>query len=339
MAEKEAAFEEMKESSLVEYELSSKRILFFQAINLFALIVDFYFAHEYKNLDPLVFHVILYFMFLAFQCLKYFKKHYDNPTNIHYPEMLFDDELEKLCYRYERAEDKITCYKYKGKEIPAKYQDIYDNLKPIIARQHELRAISWYTMWMGTPKLSTPENEAVDFDGNESDATSEKIPKDDADKLIAESDSEDESDSEFSLTSDDDSDHDLEYLSSESESEFSDSDSDESEIIKYKKKIAVTKKKNEKLGALKDEHKADNAKLEDETKVIPTESKNESEQFSSKVGVSKKATADVENLTSVKNADIKNDPEILRLQLAEMKAENEKLKNSLEKLFATQNVV
>lgn len=96
---------------------------------------------------------------------------------------------------------------------------------------------------MGTPKLSTPENEAVDFDGNESDATSEKIPKDDADKLIAESDSEDESDSEFSLTSDDDSDHDLEYLSSESESEFSDSDSDESEIIKYKKKIAVTKKK------------------------------------------------------------------------------------------------
>uniref|UniRef100_A0A914YG51 Uncharacterized protein n=1 Tax=Panagrolaimus superbus TaxID=310955 RepID=A0A914YG51_9BILA len=212
--------------------------------------------------------------------------------------------------------------------VPAKYQEICDNLKPVIDRQNKLHAICWYLMWIGVPKVSAPGNQNNN-DNEDEKKSNEPTIKSDVDKLP---ESKVENESVFS-TSDDDSDM---VSDSDSDSDSSFSDFGENDIIKDNDKPSEMEKQNDDSLVLKGKSEQN---VEAQTNIITDNNEKANakptENFEE---ILIKAECNIKNQTSDKNSNIENNPENLQLQLAQMKAENEKLKNSLEKLFATQNI-
>uniref|UniRef100_A0A914QTQ8 Uncharacterized protein n=1 Tax=Panagrolaimus davidi TaxID=227884 RepID=A0A914QTQ8_9BILA len=222
---------------------------------------------------------------------------------------------------------KIDCYKFKGKDIPAKHQEKYDALKITFDEQCEIRFLCWLKTFICEPQTAVDEVEgnnvkAENANINAGGKSTEVVDT----ESVASSDSESESD--FSTDEDDSSDDDSDFTDS-----YSDKKSKSKIYVESVKENKIAETQNTPYAPANNIYNIDIKSFDDaEVKVATSVIKNEILKSQVEANVS------VEKINDTKNSEGENDLKQLECELAETKAEILKLKNSIEKLVASQCV-
>uniref|UniRef100_A0A914P258 Uncharacterized protein n=1 Tax=Panagrolaimus davidi TaxID=227884 RepID=A0A914P258_9BILA len=240
--------------------------------------------------------------------------------------VLLTEEFEELEYSLYKAKNKIDCYKFKGEDIPAKYQEKYDALKKTFDEQCKIRFLCWLKTFICEPQTVIDEVEgnnvkAENTNINVGEKSSEVVDT----ESVASSDSESESRSNFSTDEDD---------SSDDDSDSSDSYSDK--CIIFVETVKETETQNTHYAHYAPANNIYNIDIKsfDDAEVKVATSVIKNEILKSQV----EANVSIEKINDTKNSEGENDLKQLECQFAEIKAEIFKLKNSIEKLVASQSV-
>uniref|UniRef100_A0AC35EXQ5 Uncharacterized protein n=1 Tax=Panagrolaimus sp. PS1159 TaxID=55785 RepID=A0AC35EXQ5_9BILA len=226
------------------------------------------------------------------------------------------------------TKNKINCYKFKGKDIPAKHQEKYDTLKITFDAQCKIRFLCWLKNFICDAQIAVDEVEgnnvkAKNANINAGEKSSEVVDT----ESVTSSDSE--SESSFSTDEDDSSDDDSDFTDS-----FSDKKSKSTIFVETVKENNIAKRKTEtQYTPANNIYNIDIKSFDDvDVKIATSVIKNEIIKSQVEANIS------IEKINDNKNSEAENDLKQLECQLAEVKAEILKLKNSVEKLVASQTV-
>uniref|UniRef100_A0AC34F5G5 Uncharacterized protein n=1 Tax=Panagrolaimus sp. ES5 TaxID=591445 RepID=A0AC34F5G5_9BILA len=255
------------------------------------------------------------------------------PISFH-PDLLSDDEYKNLFARLEVANLKLKMSK-SSKNVE-RYQTLCDSLNKLICEQRDIRAKCWFTELLGVPKLPADKAENDNSVVNKDTTVVKNLLKNEKAESFNMSVSDVESVSDISSKVDS-----VNYIESECDSADTDaivkrSRSEIKKAIKNLKTIVKASKLNQKSHPKKEDKKMFDVSFSNV--AAPKFANNIVEKIEAK------DQAMNQNETNVKQSKDneyvpKNDFEMFKIQFAEMKAENEKLKNSVEKLVASQIIV